>query len=172
MKLKLNDSTILTIKGFTLIELLVTIIILGILSVTIVPRMFTSNGFEAYAYRTEVISTLRNIQLRAMQQTVDTDICRQIKISTDKKIIGLLKTDTANANNCDTSQWSDAQAGEVTSVKVDADHSVTFSYSDTGVFSFDQMGRPQGCAATCEIYVVGEETLTITIEPEGYIHAS
>lgn len=159
-------------RGFTLIELIVTIIILGILSVTVVPRMFASNGFEPYAYRTEVISTLRNIQLRAMQQTDDTPICRQVKISSDKKILGLLATKTANPNNCDTSQWFDAVPGETTSVKVDDDHSITFSYSDTGVFSFDQMGRPVGCAAPCEIYIEGEETLTITIEAEGYIHAS
>jgi MSHA pilin protein MshC len=159
-------------RGFTLIELLVTIIILGILSVTVVPRIFTSSGFEAYAYRTELISTLRNIQLRAMQQTNDTPTCRQVKISSDKKTLGLLRTDTANLDNCETNQWFDTTAGETTSVKVDDDHSVTFSYSDTGVFSFDQMGRPIDCATPCEIYIEGEETLTITIEEEGYIHAS
>lgn len=172
MRPKIVPSKQIKSSGFTLIELLVTIIILGILSATIVPRMFSTNGFETYAYRTEVISTLRNIQLRAMQQTVDTAICRQIKISNDNKIIGLLKTDTDKANNCDTNLWQDAQAGETTSVEVDADHTVTFTYSDTGVFSFDQMGRPVDCAAPCEIYIEGEETLTITIEPEGYIHAS
>jgi MSHA pilin protein MshC len=159
-------------RGFTLIELLVTIIILGILSVTVVPRIFTSSGFEAYAYRTELISTLRNIQLRAMQQTNDTPTCRQIKISSDTKILGLLRTDIASSNNCDANQWFDTTAGETTSVKVEGDHSVTFSYSDTDVFSFDQMGRPIDCAAPCEIYIEGEETLTITIEAEGYIHAS
>jgi MSHA pilin protein MshC len=119
MRPNVFNSKLIKSSGFTLIELLVTIIILGILSVTIVPRMFTSNGFEAYAYRTEVISTLRNIQLRAMQQTADTPICRQVKISLNKKVLGLLRTNIANSNYCDTSQWFDAEAGETTSVKVD-----------------------------------------------------
>ncbi|WP_277601500.1 type II secretion system protein [Thalassotalea sp. G2M2-11] len=157
-------------QGFTLIELVVTIMILVIMSVTVIPRFLSSGGFEEYGYRTEIISTLRAIQLRAMQQT-DNVQCHRLKIAADGKTLGLMKTD-ASSNHCDETAWSDnnTSAG-LTSVSVDSNHNITFSGDN---FSFDQMGRPEGCATIpCIISINGgEQVLTITIEPEGYIHAS
>ena len=93
------------IIGFTTIELVVTLIILGILSATIIPKFFTSNGFEEYAYRTEIISTLRAVQLRAMQQAQNSQ-CHTIKITPDGKMLGLLATDNS-LDYCDETTWFD-----------------------------------------------------------------
>ncbi|MEW6989177.1 type II secretion system protein [Colwelliaceae bacterium 6441] len=163
-------------QGFTLIELIVTIIILGIMAATIAPRFFTSNGFEEYAYRTEVVATLRAVQLRAMQQT-DSTQCHKVKTSADGKIFGLLATDNSS-DNCDEGQWFDEVNGKYdlskedgsTSVQVDSEHSVSFGGND---FSFDQMGRPDliSCGSPCIVTINGAENLTIKIEAEGYIHA-
>ena len=168
-------------KGFTLIELIVVIIILGILSITVVPKCFSSNGFEQYTYRNETITTLRALQLRSMQQT-DGDFCQQISVTSTH--IGLQKTDTNKPNNCDVSTLADSGKESVyshTSVSVAPNHAVSFSVSGlANVFAFDQMGRLVNssgnrinCSNTqsCRIVVTGENAFTIKIEHEGYIHA-
>lgn len=159
-------------SGFTLIELVVTLIMIGIMAATIVPRLLTSNGFEEYGYRTEIISTLRAVQLRAMQQT-QSDECHKIKISSDNKMLGLLAKD-GSSDNCDDTTWYDAAKYNlsiedgITSVQIDNDHSVTINGSD---FSFDQMGRPVNCSSPCDVIIQGETNLTVRVESEGYIHA-
>lgn len=143
-------------RGFTLIELVIVIIILGILSVTVVPKFFTSNGFTEYAYRTDVIAKLRLIQTRAMQQVNDS--CHQIMISADK--LGKVTCDTPPA-------YMEKKA---TLVVIDNNDNVTFS--PTGLtFSFDSLGRPQDCNQPCEISISGDQELKVSIEAEGYIHA-
>ena len=78
-------SSIKVAHGFTLIELIIVIIILGILSVTVMPKFFTSKGFSEYAYRTDVIAKLRLIQTKAMQQT-DSDVrfCHRVLVTAKK----------------------------------------------------------------------------------------
>ncbi len=153
-------------KGFTLIELVVVIIILGILAATVTPKFLSSNDFEEYAYRSEVVSTLRAIQLRAMQQTHESNICHQVNITND--MLGLLATDSGT---CGTDWFDDAKYDlnkddGPTSVQIDSDSAVTFANL---TFSFDQMGRPVGCSP-CEITIIGDETLVVKIEAEGFIH--
>lgn len=164
-------------NGFTIIELVVTIIVVGILAATVAPRFLNSKGFEEYSYRSEVISTLRSIQLRAMQQT-DNLHCHQVTITS--KIVGLNATDNPPTNLCNNSVWFDSSQFNIaayedgpTSVQVDANHSVVFSVNvPSGRFSFDQMGRPVGCPlSTCIITITGDEALTIKVEPQGYVHA-
>ncbi|GLX77863.1 MSHA biogenesis protein MshC [Thalassotalea insulae] len=160
-------------QGFTIIELVVVILLLGILSATVVPRFFSSSGFEEYAYRTEVIATLRTVQLRAMQQTGGS-LCHQIKITDDGKQLGLLDNDDS-PGPCHAGNWFDSKRYNLsiedgpTHVRVDGGHDITFSGDD---FSFDQMGRPSNCSSPCEISINGgEQPLKVMIEPEGYIHA-
>jgi MSHA pilin protein MshC len=153
--------------GFSLIELIVVIILISIIAVTVLPKFVTSNGFEEYTYRDELIIKLRAIQLRTMQQT-DSSTCQSIKVS--PSTIGLLAT-TANATTCETSY-----AGESTTVTINDNHNVSFSVSEgLSSFSFSSLGKPVGCTAIspCEITltVVGENSLAITINIEGYIYA-
>ncbi len=157
-------------NGFTLIELIVVIIMLGILSATVIPRFMTSEGFEEYAYRVEVIATLRAIQLRAMQETGGNS-CREIQISALE--IGLLKTTPGTSSNgCESTL-----AGETTSVTIDGDHQVTFSEeSSFSSFCFSSLGRPVNCTTgnvnEVTFSIAGESSLKVNINAEGYIHAS
>jgi MSHA pilin protein MshC len=144
-------------QGFTLIELIIVIIILGILSVTVVPKFFTAKGFSEYGYRTDVIAKLRLIQLKAMQQTqADNSDCHRVLLTTTK--LGI-------ADDCASFENS------ATKVQIADQDNVTFSSNITdNIFSFDSMGRPS-CNAPCQITINGEQTISVQIESEGYIHA-
>ena len=144
--------------GFTLIELVTVIIIIGILSVNVVPKFLSSSGFEEYTYRDELLTKLRGIQQRAMQET---------------NVVSCLVSVTATqVFGCDSNF-----AGDTTSVAVSTSHNVSFAVSNVAnnTFSFSTLGRPQGCVASpCEITltVVGnEQSLAILINEEGYIYA-
>jgi MSHA pilin protein MshC len=151
-----------TNKGFTIIELVLVIVLLGILSVTVAPKIFNSSGFEDHAYQAEVIATLRSIQLRAMQQTsFGVNECHTV-IVTSKQ---LTVDDGCVANSSN----STGSALNKLSVNIDSNHDITFSPETT--FSFDPMGRPVSCASPCEINLVGSSNLKVSIESEGFIHA-
>jgi len=178
--------------GFTLIELLVVIIMISIMAVTVLPKFFSSNGFEEYTYRDELITKLRAIQLRSMQQTFDTR-CHQTQIQPliNPHILGLQDTDTTVVGNCrivDTTPSSKfcytdtnsgntvCYAGETTTVIIDSKHNVNFSISEgLTSFNFSNLGKPEGCLTTnpcrIEITIAGESTVKIEINTEGYIHA-
>ncbi|WP_164835554.1 type IV pilin protein, partial [Pseudoalteromonas sp. TB51] len=65
----MNSSSNQRLRGFTLVELIITLVILGILSVTAVPKLLGSSTEQAYSYRDRVLNALRTVQLRAMQNT-------------------------------------------------------------------------------------------------------
>lgn len=173
-------------QGFTIIELVTVIILLGILAITVVPKFFGSNGFEVYAYRTQMIAVLRLAQQRAMHQTdttgntINTSLCHEVTIDASGKQIG-----TPNRNNC-TNQfpdgWNPADGDGRTNdgILISSNHDVTITIENQAnprSIGFDEMGRPTGDCITstipgCTINIVGDEdTLTIKIEREGYIHA-
>lgn len=56
-------------NGFTLVELVSIILLLGILSVTIFPRIFDSSDSAPSAFQAQLITVLRNMQIRAMTDT-------------------------------------------------------------------------------------------------------
>lgn len=152
--------------GFTLIELTIVIIILGILSVNVVPKFFASNGFSEYSYRSDAIAKLRLIQIKAMQQTGDNNTdCHQVLVTTKK----LGAPDDCDNSPSFTSNW-DANLLP-TGMEIDAQDDISFTTDFAGnTFTFDNLGRPDSCGP-CTISIVGEEILKIKIETEGYIHA-
>ncbi len=164
----LNHSNNQKALGFTLIELIVVIILISIMSVTVLPKFFSSNGFEEFTYRDEIITKLRAIQLRSMQQTSD-GMCNVIQVETT--ILGLQATDP------DTGLCTAGYSGDTTTVTVDSNHSVSFTLSEgLTSFNFSTLGRPIGCIVEdpCEITitVTGENSLEILINSEGYINAN
>ncbi|WP_426369259.1 type II secretion system protein [Pseudocolwellia sp. HL-MZ7] len=148
-------------KGFTIIELVLVIVLMGILAVTVAPKMFNSEGFEEYAYQAELVSTLRNIQLRAMQQTEDYvttngDGCHTVVVASKK--VSVSASCNINTDNLD-----------VPTVEIDNAHSLSFS--PVMSFTFDSMGRPTSCNNPCQIQLVANDNLSVVIESEGFIHA-
>lgn len=160
-------------KGFTLLELIVVIIIIGILAVSVLPRFFTSQGYEEYAYRGEVISTLRATQLRAMQQNAA--YC----IGVNSKNLGVMWDGSGNRlTACPGAVSFPSNYGQnfddTLEVAIESGHQVTFSIDGgSGLFAFDKLGRPNGdCTGGCIIAIAGSDNLTVAIESEGYIHAN
>ena len=144
-------------EGFTIIELIVVIVIIAIMSTTVIPKFFTSTGFQEYTYQAEVITKLRLIQLRAMQQTNISE-CHTVLIT--ESALGIPQSCNLTSGN-----WQ----SETTSVIIQDDHDVTFDVSSGNYsFTFDGMGRPS--CSPCLITVLGDSTLAIKIESEGYIH--
>lgn len=159
-------------KGFTIIELIVVIILIGILSVTVAPKFFNSNGFQEYAYQAEVVTVLRNAQLKAMQQTATVDetgneICHRVLISPSQLSITSLCADAS------LEQQNKEENRYIPEVLITDEDSVQFKTSG-GVsteFLFNSLGKPVNCSEPCEVIILGSETLTVLIESEGFIHA-
>ncbi len=54
-----RDDNIIFEKGFTLIEMVMTLVIISILSVTALPRFFSTLTFQKSVYSAEILNTLR-----------------------------------------------------------------------------------------------------------------
>lgn len=144
-------------NGFTMIELIVVIIMLSIMAVSVLPKFFNSTGFQEYTYQSEIITTLRAVQIRAMQQTNSSE-CHLVLVT--ESALGI-----PSGCNVSSGTWE----SETTSVVIQGGHEVTFDVSSGNYsFTFDGMGRPS-CSG-CVITILGDNTLNVTIESEGYIH--
>ncbi|AVV84024.1 MSHA biogenesis protein MshC [Shewanella putrefaciens] len=64
--------------GFTLVELVTTIILIAILSVTVLPRLFTQSSYSAFSLRNEFMAELRQVQQEHLNNT---DRCYRIAVS-------------------------------------------------------------------------------------------
>ncbi|WP_448549020.1 type II secretion system protein [Thalassotalea fusca] len=154
-------------KGFTLIELIVMILVLGIMAATVVPKFFDARGTEEVTVQNQLVSMLRNIQLRRMQQTVQ-EQCFDVRVTEYK--ISMLATEVGNGPNCDT---SDASIHTTTTLTLESGGEVSFDVSGGDyTFSFDGMGRPTGaCASSCVITVIGQSNRQVSINAQGFIES-
>ena len=53
-------------RGFTLVELVMVMVILGLISIVVLPRLSDTSTFRATAFRSEVVSALRHAQKSAV----------------------------------------------------------------------------------------------------------
>ncbi|MBA6348454.1 MULTISPECIES: hypothetical protein [unclassified Colwellia] len=161
MLYKLNYNNFKNITGFTTIELVVVIILIGIISATVIPKMQSTGGYEEIIYQDETVTKLRSIQLRAMQDT-SVSGCHDVLVTSDKLGIPDVSCTTFVDNN----------VNSTTIVKIIED-GVSFQYAGgSTLFSFDHLGRPVDCVSPCQISIVGkEQTLIVAINDQGYIYA-
>jgi len=142
-------------QGFTLLELIIVMVVIGILSVTIIPKMFSTGGFDEIGYQSELITKLRSMQLRYMHNSTECDISLS-----DTKIELLIGSPCAVNNET---------IYDTTKIIIEGDELSFQRTSNT--LSFNIMGRPNG--GEFIISILGGETLkTVTINSEGYIFAS
>lgn len=171
-------------SGFTLVELVAVIIVMAILAVTVAPKFIGRDNYDAYTYRSQLISSLRLTQQRAMQNQRP-NICHQFLIDTFN---GNMQAGVPDNNACGASPEFTQSAesnGDLTRVEVDTRDYATFTLNgdDEAALTFDSLGRPSGDCVTeinlgfftttvpgCTITVTSLETASLCIESEGYIH--
>lgn len=146
-------------SGFTLVELVTTIILIAILSVVVLPRLMTSSSYSAFTLRDEFVSELRKAQLLAMNNR---DRCYRIAVdATGYQLQGFSNTAcTGTPVLSETKQTFEGRA----SLALVSGSTTSFNVN------FDRLGIASlSCAGAC-IKVIADETLTISIESQGYIH--
>lgn len=171
-------------KGFSLIELVTTVVLIGVLAVVAGTRIQTRQGFTEYAFQDRLITALRNMQLRAMQDTRP-GYCFQLNFSySTTSAFGPPSVDYTPGNStatCATGISSSAPDYLAIQNSAFVDDGITLSSSDGSInnfsyLGFDALGRPLNDAANCgtgtacEIAISGESSVKVCIESEGYIH--
>ncbi|GAB3027338.1 prepilin-type N-terminal cleavage/methylation domain-containing protein [Bowmanella dokdonensis] len=165
--------------GFTLLELIVVIILIGVLAVTAYSRFQGKDGVVEYAYQARLVSALRNMQTRAMQDTRP-GYCFLINLNAGDFGPPSLAYDTTTGNpplTCGTSidfstpDYLRTDAGELTGEGL-------VLLAPVNHVGFDDMGRPVDnsgasiCQNQCQLTIQGSVSVPVCIETEGYIHAA
>ncbi|UAA39096.1 type II secretion system protein [Paraneptunicella aestuarii] len=182
------------IAGFTLFELIITMMIISALVVFASARFGGSQGYDEFAYQARLISVLRNMQTRAMNDTRNS-YCFQVNFDNSNNAFGppSLNYNGLAANTCSSSidvdnvmsgtsrnrfQHMFALASELNEdgVNLQARNSLGNSISYIG---FDALGKPitsdagnDNCASGCSItFSTVVATAKVCVESQGYVHA-
>jgi len=148
-------------QAFTLVELIMVILLLGILSVSVVPKMFTQSDVEYITVRDLVVAQLRLAQIKAMNQTT---ICTRVKFSSSH--VGIEQNVGASCGSApDESVGVNLGDVSVTMVGAALPFYITFDGQGRGVLA--QTGQ----CSPCQIEISGSGIENIVIESQGYIHA-
>lgn len=162
------------------------LVIVGILAVVAVPRFFSFSGFAENAYQARLISALRTMQERAMQDTrnasLGTSFCYQIGIFTGAdsafgpSTMNFVDDSAANQLlSCTRLISSDVELSYMTATNTDmtADE-ISITAGPTEV-AFSSAGCPivasVACAASVQVDITGDNTLSVCVESQGYIRA-
>lgn len=148
--------------GFTMVELVVTIVIIGILAATIVPRWSGNSGFDERGFRDRTAAALRYAQKSAIAARLTT--CAAFVMTPPTVSFRISSLNGA----VDCSAGTDLIGPDGLPLVVGATGSATFTAAPASIV-FDAAGRPNGAAV---ISVSGLPTaLAITVEAEtGYVH--
>ncbi|NVK26235.1 MAG: prepilin-type N-terminal cleavage/methylation domain-containing protein [Gammaproteobacteria bacterium] len=150
------------LKGFTFVELVAVVLILGILAVSVYPSI-SSSGYSGVTDQQQVISLLRNVQSRAMQNTQDGQ-CQGVYFTSSN--IGLASQ--ANDGTCN-SAFDVATSDINNNFRVELENSYTVSPA-LSILEFDDWGRPTVGNNLVTVTITIDGTYTVTIEPQGYVH--
>ena len=171
--------------GFSLVELVTVITLIGVLAVVAGTRLQSRQGYVEYAYQDRLVSALRNMQIRAMQDTRD-GFCFRLNFQYGaNSAYGPPALDYAPGNGsatCGSGIASDAPGFLATVGTELTDEGLSLSSADGALINFsyigfDALGRPLnntancGTGTPCRVIITGESSVDVCIESEGYIHA-
>lgn len=152
--------------------------LLGVLAVAIAPRFQSTGSVVEYTYQSRLISSLRTMQQRAMNDTRD-NFCFQVNVySGSSSSFGppTLRYTAVNssltcATTIDSSEDSQYLVADIDEMNDDG-VSIT---AGAGTIAFNSMGCPNiglgFCAANTRVEIQGETTVAVCVESQGYIHA-
>lgn len=162
-------------RGFTLVELIMTIVIVGILSAVVAPRLLDTNVFQSRGFADQVQASLRYAQKIAIAQR--RNVCAAMTANND--IILTIASVSGAASACDSNLVSPAgQPSNCPSATYRiCTPSSTIAISPSPVsFGFDALGKTfdtVGNPSTAQKSItVSGATNNIVVEAEtGYVHS-
>ncbi|MBT0586876.1 pilus assembly FimT family protein [Alteromonas oceanisediminis] len=170
-------------RGYSLVELIAVILLIGVLSVGAVARFSGSDGFAEYTYQNRLVSALRNIQQRAMNDSRN-GFCYRINLvsGTAAPAFGPPTHDYTAANaaaSCSGAIDSSVDFLATTATEMAAENIAMTSQDGASTalsfIGFNSLGQPQSnianCASGCRVDFVGSSTASVCIASQGYIHA-
>ncbi len=144
--------------GFTLVELVMIMVILGIISITVLPKFWNNSTFYSHGFSKQLLATLRYAQKTAIAQ--HRLVCVNLAATTPATVtlnIASLNTDTS----CSIALNLPGSSSNV----LTAPSGITLTPATT--VNFDALGRPSTSAS---ISVPGvSDTIIIEVET-GYVH--
>ncbi|MFB1035289.1 MAG: prepilin-type N-terminal cleavage/methylation domain-containing protein [Sinobacterium sp.] len=168
-------------KGFTLIELVIVLVLLGILSVAVYPRMTGKGGIVEYTYQARLVSALRAMQQRAMQDTRNGFCFKLAVFSDNNSAFGPPTLDytvdgaTNKALTCANLISTDLDNSHMIATKADMlDDNVMITDAPNFV-QFNNMGctidvSGNACSTDMRIEIQGKNSIAVCIKSQGYIH--
>lgn len=165
-------------NGFTLIELIVVLIIVAILGVYATFRFSGTSGYAEFTFQDRLVSALRTVQIRAMQDTSQNNLYQLSFITTSPNFA--FGPPDASGTGIDFSEGflSTSESGLSTLNDENVTMTTTGLASSPGIsfVQFNGFGAPVNdsgvaiCQAGCTINLIGQQTATVCIEPLGYVH--
>ncbi|MCU6432694.1 type II secretion system GspH family protein [Undibacterium sp. Jales W-56] len=154
----------MTAAGFTLIEMIMVLLLVGILSVTLIPRFTDKKTFDARGFFDQSRSMVRYAQKVAIAQRKDVFV----RVDSAAGDICLLYISTVT---CANAVLADAVLNPADQKKFIQSAPSGISFTGSALFSFNALGKPN-FASTLTLGVTGDgSTRTMTIESDtGYVH--
>lgn len=168
-------------KGFTLVELVIVLVLLGILSVAVYPRITGKGDIVEYTYQARLVSALRAMQQRAMQDTRNGFCFKVVLFSDNNSAFGpptLDYIDDSAINKtltCSNQISTDLDNAFVIANNADMlNDSVSITDAPNFV-QFNNMGCTidvlgNACTTDVRIELQGKNSIAVCIKSQGYIH--
>ncbi|MFZ6813677.1 pilus assembly FimT family protein [Undibacterium sp. Rencai35W] len=150
--------------GFTLIEMIMVLVLIGILSVAIIPRFSDKKAFDARGFFDQSQSMVRYAQKVAIAQRKNVFV----RIDSTAGPICVLYVSTVT---CSSATLANAVLNPADQKIFSRIPPSAISFTGAALFSFDALGKPSFSSALT-LGVTGDgSTRTMTIESDtGYVH--
>lgn len=156
-----------TERGFTLVELIVTLIVVGILALTVMPRFIGRQVFDTRGAYEAVAGSLRFARQQAVAQR--RQVCVDVAASGS---LAITQASAPSPGVCDGRALINPATGAAYTLAMPAEVVLAAEGATAALpvtIVFDALGQPNAAAG---LRVTGDGSFCLAIEPgTGYVHA-